>query len=204
MEVNGVSLQAITHKEVVQAIMKASPYLHLSVKRHKADVGGDKNNKTPATLNRNIYEDDEEDDDEDEDEPLMGGGDDGEEGGSLMSKLRKSAGFSKSNLQSTHFNNDAAEDSCIQVELQRDDNGFGLSLTGGVDNQLTLNDVRIYVSKLVHGGAAHRNGLIQEGDQVVAINGTDLQKVPYAWALQLIRSSPPRSVFTIKKALTWD
>jgi len=102
----------------------------------------------------------------------------------------------------TMFNNTSND--CIKVELMRDDNGFGFSLSGGSDNQLTPGDTRLVVSKLVQNGPAHLNGLIQIGDQIAAINNTSLERVPYSWALNLIRSSPSISIFTVKKAVTWD
>ena len=197
---NGVSLQDITHKEVVQAIMKAAPFLHLYVKRRKNEnVGDDSRRANVFQEEENDDDDNDDDDDEEEDEPLMG-----DRGDDHPPQMKRPMGrLSKPSTTTTDFT--TASSSLITVPLTRDaHNGFGFSLTGGVGNQLAPNDPAIYVSKLVHDGPAHRCGQIQVGDQIVAVNGTQLTKVPYHWALQLIRSSPPSSSFTVRKALTWD
>lgn len=199
LEVNGVSLQDITHKEVVQAIMKAAPFLHLYVKRRKNENVGD-DSRRANVFQEEENDDDNDDDDEEEDEPLMG--DRGDDHPQMKRPLGR---LSKPSPSTTTTDFTTASSSLITVPLTRDaHNGFGFSLTGGVGNQLAPNDPAIYVSKLVHDGPAHRCGQIQVGDQIVAVNGTQLTKVPYQWALQLIRSSPPSSSFTVRKALTWD
>lgn len=92
----------------------------------------------------------------------------------------------------------------VTIELRRDENGFGFSLDGGIDNRTSIGDTKLYVSKMVGNGPAHRSGMVDIGDEIVAINDINLQRVPYIWAINQIRSSPSLSVFTIKKKYTWD
>ena len=174
---NDSPLDNVNHKTAVDCILKESPYIRFYVKRYKMS------DDDSSDIYEQISEIKEE-------EPLLSN--DEEEPFHISQS-------SKRNI--THFNSNA---DCIQVELIRDDNGFGFSLTGGLDNQITTGDSKIYVSKLVENGPAHRNGVIQVGDQLVAINNTNLERVPYSWALNLIRSSPALSIFTVRKALNWD
>lgn len=100
--------------------------------------------------------------------------------------------------------NDARHHDCTKVELIRNDHGFGFSLVGGLDNQVSSGDSAIYVNNIIQNSPAHQNGVIQVGDQIVAVNDTNLERVPYNWALQVIRNSPALSVFTVRKAISWD
>lgn len=92
----------------------------------------------------------------------------------------------------------------IKVELIRNEKGFGLSLVGGIDNCESSNDPGLYVCNIVDGGPTHKDGRIQVGDQVYAINDICLEKVPYGWAIECIRSQPELSIFTIKKQINWN
>ncbi|KAJ6221461.1 hypothetical protein RDWZM_000006 [Blomia tropicalis] len=121
-------------------------------------------------------------DEETEDEPL----------------LCAEEGYSNENS----FIDNVYENDCIKVELIRDASGFGFSLAE--PNQFLSGVSGIYVSKLVQNGSAHKNGMIQVGDQILMINNNNLIGMPYNAALNLIRNSPNRSVFTVKKAVVWD
>lgn len=47
--------------------------------------------------------------------------------------------------------------------------GLGFSIAGGVGNQHVPGDNSIYVTKLIEGGAAHKDGRLQIGDKLVAV-----------------------------------
>uniref|UniRef100_A0A3Q1G4U3 PDZ domain-containing protein n=1 Tax=Acanthochromis polyacanthus TaxID=80966 RepID=A0A3Q1G4U3_9TELE len=46
--------------------------------------------------------------------------------------------------------------------------GLGFSIAGGVGNQHVPGDNSIYVTKIIEGGAAHRDGRLQIGDKILA------------------------------------
>lgn len=54
--------------------------------------------------------------------------------------------------------------------------GLGFSIAGGVGNQHVPGDNSIYVTKIIEGGAAHRDGRLQIGDKILAVSRTR----PYA------------------------
>lgn len=46
---------------------------------------------------------------------------------------------------------------------------MGFSIAGGVGNQHVPGDNSIYVTKIIEGGAAHKDGRLQIGDKLVAV-----------------------------------
>lgn len=47
--------------------------------------------------------------------------------------------------------------------------GLGFSIAGGVGNQHVPGDNSIYVTKIIEGGAAHKDARLQIGDKLVAV-----------------------------------
>lgn len=52
--------------------------------------------------------------------------------------------------------------------------GLGFSIAGGVGNQHVPGDNSIYVTKIIEGGAAHKDGRLQIGDKLVAVRNFSL------------------------------
>lgn len=48
--------------------------------------------------------------------------------------------------------------------------GLGFSIAGGVGNQHVPGDNSIYVTKIIEGGAAHKDGRLQIGDKILAVS----------------------------------
>ena len=48
---------------------------------------------------------------------------------------------------------------------------MGFSIAGGVGNQHIPGDNSIYVTKVIEGGAAHKDGRLQIGDKILAVRG---------------------------------
>lgn len=48
--------------------------------------------------------------------------------------------------------------------------GLGFSIAGGVGNQHIPGDNSIYVTKIIEGGAAHKDGRLQIGDKILAVS----------------------------------
>lgn len=51
-----------------------------------------------------------------------------------------------------------------------DFSGLGFSIAGGVGNQHIPGDNSIYVTKVIEGGAAHKDGRLQIGDKLIAVS----------------------------------
>lgn len=90
-------------------------------------------------------------------------------------------------------------DGIVEIELIKDNKGFGFSITGGTDNQHIKGDHGIYITKIVDNGVAHIDGRIDVGDKLIAINDINLQEITYEEAVNAVRLSPKKSLLTIVK-----
>ena len=54
--------------------------------------------------------------------------------------------------------------------------GLGFSIAGGVGNQHIPGDNSIYVTKIIEGGAAHKDGRLQIGDKTALRKGSTYMK----------------------------
>ncbi|XP_066470060.1 tight junction protein ZO-2 isoform X2 [Tiliqua scincoides] len=85
------------------------------------------------------------------------------------------------------------------VTLQKDSKrGFGIAVSGGRDNPHFENgETSIVVSDVLSGGPA--DGLLQENDRVVMVNGTPMENVPHSFAVQQLRKSGKVAVIVVKR-----
>lgn len=47
--------------------------------------------------------------------------------------------------------------------------GLGFSIAGGIGNQHIPGDNSIYITKIIEGGAAQKDGRLQTGDRLLAV-----------------------------------
>ncbi|KAM9206576.1 tight junction protein 2 isoform 3-T3 [Dugong dugon] len=85
------------------------------------------------------------------------------------------------------------------VTLQKDSKrGFGIAVSGGRDNPHFENgETSIVISDVLQGGPA--DGLLQENDRVVMVNGTPMEDVLHSFAVQQLRKSGKIAVIVVKR-----
>uniref|UniRef100_A0A3B4GFW7 PDZ domain-containing protein n=1 Tax=Pundamilia nyererei TaxID=303518 RepID=A0A3B4GFW7_9CICH len=66
---------------------------------------------------------------------------------------------------------------------------LGFSIAGGVGNQHVPGDNSIYVTKIIEGGAAHRDGRLQIGDKILAVNHMSLEDVLHEDAVSALKNT---------------
>ena len=66
----------------------------------------------------------------------------------------------------------------VEIELVKGGSGLGFSIAGGLGNQHIPGDNGIYVTKIMAGGAAHRDGRLRVGDKLLMVKNTS---VSYDW-----------------------
>ena len=57
--------------------------------------------------------------------------------------------------------------------------GLGFSIAGGVGNQHIPGDNSIYVTKIIDGGAAQKDGRLQVGDRLLMVSVTQAKLYVY-------------------------
>ncbi|XP_053430556.1 tight junction protein ZO-2 isoform X2 [Nycticebus coucang] len=85
------------------------------------------------------------------------------------------------------------------VTLQKDSKrGFGIAVSGGRDNPHFENgETSIVISDVLPGGPA--DGLLQENDRVVMVNGTSMEDVLHSFAVQQLRKSGKVAAIVVKR-----
>ncbi|XP_062411465.1 discs large homolog 1-like protein [Sardina pilchardus] len=78
----------------------------------------------------------------------------------------------------------------VDIKLIKGPKGLGFSIAGGVSNQHIPGDNSIYVTKIIEGGAAHRDGRLQTGDKLLAVNCACLEEVTHEEAVAALKSTP--------------
>uniref|UniRef100_A0A8D0D1P6 Discs large MAGUK scaffold protein 1 n=1 Tax=Sander lucioperca TaxID=283035 RepID=A0A8D0D1P6_SANLU len=77
----------------------------------------------------------------------------------------------------------------LDIKLVKGPKGLGFSIAGGVGNQHVPGDNSIYVTKVIEGGAAHKDGRLQIGDKLVAVNAACLEEVTHEDAVAALKST---------------
>ncbi|XP_071059030.1 disks large homolog 1 isoform X2 [Pseudochaenichthys georgianus] len=78
----------------------------------------------------------------------------------------------------------------LDIKLVKGPKGLGFSIAGGVGNQHVPGDNSIYVTKVIEGGAAHKDGRLQIGDKLMAVNASCLEEVTHEDAVAALKSTP--------------
>ncbi|XP_061550723.1 discs large homolog 1-like protein isoform X5 [Phycodurus eques] len=81
-------------------------------------------------------------------------------------------------------------DKVVDVKLVKGPKGLGFSIAGGVGNQHIPGDNSIYVTKIIEGGAAHRDSRLQIGDKLLAVNSCCLEEVSHEHAVTALKNTP--------------
>ncbi|KAM8961818.1 tight junction protein 2 isoform 2-T2 [Pelodytes ibericus] len=85
------------------------------------------------------------------------------------------------------------------VTLQKDSKkGFGIAVSGGKDNPHFENgEPSIVISDVLPGGPA--DGVLQENDRVVMVNGTPMDNVQHSFAVQQLRKCGKTAIIIVKR-----
>ncbi|CAB1332287.1 unnamed protein product, partial [Coregonus sp. 'balchen'] len=84
----------------------------------------------------------------------------------------------------------ALSEKIMELKLVKGPKGLGFSIAGGVGNQHIPGDNSIYVTKIIEGGAAHKDGRLQTGDKLLAVNSAGLQEVSHEDAVAALKNTP--------------
>uniref|UniRef100_A0A8C3RNW3 Disks large homolog 1 n=1 Tax=Chelydra serpentina TaxID=8475 RepID=A0A8C3RNW3_CHESE len=77
----------------------------------------------------------------------------------------------------------------MEIKLVKGPKGLGFSIAGGVGNQHIPGDNSIYVTKIIEGGAAHKDGKLQIGDKLLAVNSVCLEEVTHEEAVTALKNT---------------
>ncbi|XP_026069491.1 disks large homolog 1-like isoform X11 [Carassius auratus] len=84
----------------------------------------------------------------------------------------------------------AVTEKIMDLKLVKGPKGLGFSIAGGVGNQHIPGDNSIYITKIIEGGAAHKDGRLQIGDKLLAVNAVCLEEVTHEDAVTALKNTP--------------
>lgn len=70
------------------------------------------------------------------------------------------------------------------VELPKTDEGLGFNVMGGKEQNSP-----IYISRIIPGGVADRHGGLKRGDQLLSVNGTNVEGENHEKAVELLKQA---------------
>ncbi|XP_059507410.1 disks large homolog 3 isoform X2 [Stegostoma tigrinum] len=82
-----------------------------------------------------------------------------------------------------------ATEAILEVNLLKGPKGLGFSIAGGIGNQHIPGDNSIYITKIIEGGAAQKDGRLQTGDRLLAVNNISLQEVRHEEAVAALKNT---------------
>ncbi|XP_044147483.1 disks large homolog 1 isoform X6 [Bufo gargarizans] len=90
----------------------------------------------------------------------------------------------------------------MEIKLVKGAKGLGFSIAGGVGNQHIPGDNSIYVTKIIEGGAAHKDGKLQIGDKLLAVNTVCLEEVSHEEAVTALKNTSDFVYLKVAKPTT--
>ncbi|XP_063126372.1 disks large homolog 1 isoform X24 [Rattus norvegicus] len=95
-----------------------------------------------------------------------------------------------------------ASEKIMEIKLIKGPKGLGFSIAGGVGNQHIPGDNSIYVTKIIEGGAAHKDGKLQIGDKLLAVNSVCLEEVTHEEAVTALKNTSDFVYLKVAKPTT--
>ncbi|KAJ8015682.1 hypothetical protein DPEC_G00028640 [Dallia pectoralis] len=83
----------------------------------------------------------------------------------------------------------APPETILEVNLLKGPKGLGFSIAGGIGNQHIPGDNSIYITKIIDSGAAQKDGRLQTGDRLLAVNNIVLQDVRHEEAVAALKNT---------------
>lgn len=88
----------------------------------------------------------------------------------------------------------------LTIDLHKGDTGLGFTIAGGVDSEHVPDDDGIFVTKIIAGGAAHKDGRLQVLDKIIAVNNTPLKSTTHENAVLVLKSTGQDVILEVIRA----
>ena len=75
------------------------------------------------------------------------------------------------------------------IDLHKQGGGLGFSIAGGKGNQHVLGDNGIFVTKIMEGGIAEKDGRLDVGDRILEVDGTNMVEIDHEDAVSTLKST---------------
>ena len=75
---------------------------------------------------------------------------------------------------------------CKEIILEKGSEGLGFSIVGGFGS--IHGDLPIYIKEIFQNSAAHKDGKLQKGDQLVSVNDQSLEGLTHGEAVEILKN----------------
>ena len=75
---------------------------------------------------------------------------------------------------------------CKEIILEKGSEGLGFSIVGGFGS--IHGDLPIYIKEIFENSAAHKDGKLQKGDQLVSVNDQSLEGLTHGEAVEMLKN----------------
>uniref|UniRef100_A0AAF5CZA4 PDZ domain-containing protein n=1 Tax=Strongyloides stercoralis TaxID=6248 RepID=A0AAF5CZA4_STRER len=99
------------------------------------------------------------------------------------------------------INNISVKPQIISISFTKINNGIGLSIVAAQSKDDT--NIGIYVKQVIEGGAAHKDGRIEPGDQLLLLNGHSLIGISQEVAANIMIQCGPQLYFEVAKGAAY-
>ncbi|KAI1289983.1 Protein lin-7 -like protein B [Halotydeus destructor] len=79
------------------------------------------------------------------------------------------------------------------IELPKTEEGLGFNVMGGKEQSSP-----IYISKIISGGVADRDGGLRRGDQLLSVNGVNVEGESHEKAVELLKAALNKVVLVVR------
>ncbi|XP_020564503.1 disks large homolog 2 isoform X4 [Oryzias latipes] len=82
-----------------------------------------------------------------------------------------------------------APETVVEIKITKGPKGLGFSIAGGVGNQHLPGDNSIFITKIIDGGAAQKDGRLHVGDRLLMVNNCSVEDVSHEDAVTILKST---------------
>uniref|UniRef100_A0A3B3DRU6 Discs, large homolog 2 (Drosophila) n=1 Tax=Oryzias melastigma TaxID=30732 RepID=A0A3B3DRU6_ORYME len=82
-----------------------------------------------------------------------------------------------------------APETVVEIKIIKGPKGLGFSIAGGVGNQHLPGDNSIYITKIIDGGAAQKEGRLHVGDRLLMVNNCSVEEVSHEDAVTILKNT---------------
>uniref|UniRef100_A0AC34RLU1 PDZ domain-containing protein n=1 Tax=Panagrolaimus sp. JU765 TaxID=591449 RepID=A0AC34RLU1_9BILA len=90
--------------------------------------------------------------------------------------------------QSEQLNSDPTK-RIVEVELEKNESGFGFNITGGTDEPYIPGHNGIFIARIRPDGVAARDGRLREGDRIISVNDHVLSGKTHNEAVEIFKQA---------------
>lgn len=118
----------------------------------------------------------------------------------VQDKLASSAASNVVEMRVIHHDATPQQQAVVtEITINKGSKGLGVNIAGGSDQRYIESDPGLFITKIIADGAAHHDGRLAVGDQILFVNNNDVTNVDHAVAVQYLKQAGEQVTLRIYK-----